>query len=69
MTIALAEGEPQADGPVASVDVEDIKAEAERLRGEKVDVGVVIELHGKCALVDVFDPDGNRLQLVQPLEP
>ena len=67
MTIALAEGEPQPDGPVASVDVEDIKAEAERLRSQEVDVGVVIELHEEVRVVDVFDPDGNRLQLVQPL--
>jgi catechol 2,3-dioxygenase-like lactoylglutathione lyase family enzyme len=69
MTIALAEGEPQPDGPVASVDVEDVKAEAERLRGEEVDVGVVLELHDEIRVVDVFDPDGNRVQLVQPLRP
>ena len=67
MTIALAEGEPQSDGPVASVDVEDIKGEAERLRGEQVEVGVVLELHEEIRVVDVFDPDGNRLQLVQQL--
>ena len=67
MTIALAEGEPQVDGPVASVDVEDVKAEADRLRGEEVNVGVVLELHDEVRVVDVFDPDGNRLQLVQPL--
>ena len=67
MAIALAEGEPQVDGPVASIDVEDVKAEAERLRGEEVNVGVVLELHEEVRVVDVFDPDGNRLQLVQPL--
>jgi catechol 2,3-dioxygenase-like lactoylglutathione lyase family enzyme len=67
MAIALAEGEPQVDGPVASIDVEDVKAEAERLRSENVDVGVVLELHAEVRVVDVFDPDGNRLQLVQPL--
>jgi catechol 2,3-dioxygenase-like lactoylglutathione lyase family enzyme len=69
MTIALAEGEPQEDGPVASVDVEDIKAEAERLRGEQVNVGTVLEIHEEVRVVDVFDPDGNRLQLVQQLQP
>lgn len=37
MQIALAEGVPDEEGPVASI--------------------------------DVFDPDGNRLQLVQPLIP
>jgi catechol 2,3-dioxygenase-like lactoylglutathione lyase family enzyme len=65
--IALAEGEPLPDGPVASVDVLDIKAEAERLRGEQVEVGTVLELHEEVRVVDVFDPDGNRLQLVQEL--
>lgn len=69
MQIALAEGEPDPDGPVASVDVEDIKVEAERLRGEQVEIGVVLELHDEIRVVDVFDPDGNRLQLVQPLQP
>ena len=65
--IALAEGEPDVDGGVAHLDVEDVKAEAERLRSEGVEVGVVFELHGQIRLVDVFDPDGNRIQLAQPL--
>ena len=69
MQIALAEGEPQEDGGVATVDVDDVKAEAERLRGEDVDVGTVLELHGEVRLLDVFDPDGNRIQLVQELRP
>jgi catechol 2,3-dioxygenase-like lactoylglutathione lyase family enzyme len=69
MRIALAEGDPgEAGGGVAMVDVEDIKADADRLRGEGVDVGVVLELAGQMRLVDVFDPDGNRIQLAQPLE-
>ena len=67
MTIALAEGEPQPDGPVASVDVEDIKAEADRLRGEEVEIGTILELINEVRVVDVFDPDGNRLQFVQQL--
>jgi catechol 2,3-dioxygenase-like lactoylglutathione lyase family enzyme len=67
MQIALAEGEPQPEGPVASVDVEDVKSEAERLRSDEVEVGTVLELHDEVRLVDVFDPDGNRLQLVQQL--
>ena len=67
MQIALAEGEPQAEGPVASVDVGDIKSEADRLRAESVDIGTVLELHDEVRVVDVFDPDGNRLQLVQQL--
>jgi catechol 2,3-dioxygenase-like lactoylglutathione lyase family enzyme len=69
MQIALAEGEPQPEGPVASVDVEDVKSEAERLRSAEVEVGTVLELHDEVRVVDVFDPDGNRLQLVQQLKP
>jgi hypothetical protein len=65
MEIALAEGEPEPDGPVAHVDVADVKAEAVRLRDEGVEVGVVFELHGEIRLLDVFDPDGNRIQLAQ----
>ncbi|MGH3103299.1 MAG: VOC family protein [Gaiellaceae bacterium] len=62
--IALAEGEPE-EGGVAHIDVADVKAEAERLRAEGVEVGVVLELHGEMRLLDVFDPDGNRVQLAQ----
>jgi catechol 2,3-dioxygenase-like lactoylglutathione lyase family enzyme len=69
MHIALAEGEPQPEGPIASLDVEDIKTETDRLREEQVEVGTVIELHAEVRVVDVFDPDGNRLQLVQQLRP
>ena len=69
MRIALAEGEPDEDGLVASVDVDDVKDEVERLRGEQVSTGTVLELHGEVRVVDVFDPDGNRLQLVQQLRP
>ena len=63
--VALAEGEPEEEGGVATVDVDDVKAEAARLREAGVDVGVVLELHEEMRLVDVFDPDGNRLQLAQ----
>jgi catechol 2,3-dioxygenase-like lactoylglutathione lyase family enzyme len=69
MQIALAEGEPQPEGPVASIDVEDLKSEADRLRDEQVEVGTVLELHEEVRVVDIFDPDGNRLQLVQQLRP
>jgi catechol 2,3-dioxygenase-like lactoylglutathione lyase family enzyme len=67
MQIALAEGEPQPEGPVAIVDVADVKAEADELRTKQVNVGTVLELHDEVRVVDVFDPDGNRLQLVQQL--
>lgn len=66
MQIALAEGEPE-DAGVATIDVDDAKAEAERLRAEDVEVGTVLELHNEVRLLDVFDPDGNRVQLVQQL--
>jgi catechol 2,3-dioxygenase-like lactoylglutathione lyase family enzyme len=69
MRITLTEGEPQPEGPVASVDVDDVKREAERLRSEEVEVGTVLELHDEVRVVDVFDPDGNRLQLVEELRP
>ena len=69
MHIAVTEGEPIPDeAGVAMIDVDDIKAEAERLRAQQVQVGVVLELAGQMRLCDVFDPDGNRIQLAQPLE-
>ena len=65
MEIAIAEGEPEEETGVATVDVEDIKAEADRLRGEGIEVGTVLELHGEMRLLDVYDPDGNRIQLAE----
>ncbi len=66
--IGLAEGEPQGDeGGVAHVDVPDVKQTAEELRAEGVEIGVVLELHGTMRLLDVFDPDGNRIQFAQEL--
>jgi catechol 2,3-dioxygenase-like lactoylglutathione lyase family enzyme len=67
MEIGLAEGEPQEDSGVAHVDVDDVKAVADELRRDGVEVGVVFELHGEMRLLDVFDPDGNRLQLAEEL--
>jgi catechol 2,3-dioxygenase-like lactoylglutathione lyase family enzyme len=68
MEIGIAEGTPAEDGPVAHVDVDDVKAVAERLRGAGVSVGVVVEIpHGVMRLLDVYDPDGNRIQLAQEL--
>ncbi|HEY7207228.1 MAG TPA: VOC family protein [Gaiellaceae bacterium] len=66
MEIGLAEGEPE-EGGVAHVDVADARAEAERLREAGIQVGTVVELHGEIRLVDVLDPDGNRIQLAQEL--
>jgi catechol 2,3-dioxygenase-like lactoylglutathione lyase family enzyme len=66
MEIGLAEGEPEENG-VAHVDVADLKEEADRLREAGVEVGIVLELTGEMRLLDVYDPDGNRIQLAQEL--
>ena len=66
MEIALAEGEPE-EGGVATVDVADVKSEADRLRAAEVEVGTVLELHEEMRLLDVFDPDGNRIQFVEDI--
>ena len=70
LEIALAEGEFEGgstDGGeeevIATLEVEDLKGEAERLREAGVNVGVVLEIPGTIRLLDVFDPDGNRIQL------
>jgi len=67
MEVGIAEGEPQEDSAVAHVDVSDLKLEADRLRGAGVDVGIILELQGEMRLLDVYDPDGNRIQLAQEL--
>jgi catechol 2,3-dioxygenase-like lactoylglutathione lyase family enzyme len=66
MEIGLAEGEPTDEG-VAHVDVTDLKEESDRLREAGVEVGIVLELTGEMRLLDVYDPDGNRIQLAQEL--
>lgn len=65
MKIAIAEGELEGETGVATVDVTDIKADAERLRADGIEVGTVLELSGEMRLLDVYDPDGNRIQLAQ----
>jgi catechol 2,3-dioxygenase-like lactoylglutathione lyase family enzyme len=62
MEIGLAQGEPSPDDGVA-----DLKVEADRLRDAGVEVGIVLELTGEMRLLDVYDPDGNRIQLAQEL--
>ena len=62
---AAEEGGADAEGQVATIDVEDVKGERERLERAGVEVGTVLELHGAMRLLDVFDPDGNRLQLTE----
>ena len=67
--IAIGEGgvDQGEEGQVATIDVDDVKAERERLDQAGVEVGTVLELHGAMRLLDVFDPDGNRLQLAEEL--
>ena len=50
------------------VDVADLKEEADRLREAGVEVGIVLELTGEMRLLDVYDPDGNRIQLAEDVE-
>jgi catechol 2,3-dioxygenase-like lactoylglutathione lyase family enzyme len=66
MEIGLVQGEPE-EGGVAHVDVPDLKVEADRLRDAGAEVGIVLELTGEMRLLDVYDPDGNRIQLAQEL--
>ena len=64
MEIALWESSGD-EGGVASITVPDLRAEAERLRAAGIEVGVIVELHGQVRILDVFDPDGNRIQLTE----
>jgi catechol 2,3-dioxygenase-like lactoylglutathione lyase family enzyme len=66
MEIALWEAKGD-EGGVASVSVPDLRGEVERLRAAGVEVGVIIELHGQLRIVDVFDPDGNHIQLTEEI--
>jgi catechol 2,3-dioxygenase-like lactoylglutathione lyase family enzyme len=69
LEVSLAEGEFEGGGEggeeevIATLEVTDIKGEAERMRAAGVNVGVVLEIPGTIRLLDVFDPDGNRIQL------
>jgi catechol 2,3-dioxygenase-like lactoylglutathione lyase family enzyme len=65
--VHLAEGEvgdPEGEA-VVTLDVSDVRAEAARLREAGVEVGTVLEIPSTISLLDVYDPDGNRLQLSQ----
>jgi catechol 2,3-dioxygenase-like lactoylglutathione lyase family enzyme len=70
--VALGEGEFAGGGgedeeAIVTLDVADVKGEADRLRESGIKVGVVLEIPGTIRLLDVFDPDGNRLQLSQDI--
>ena len=67
--VSLVEGEgPEQTEAVLTVEVPDVRAEGERLRAAGVEVGTVVEIPGTIRVLDVFDPDGNRVQLTQDLE-
>ena len=55
------------DGVVFTADVPNLKAEAERLRAAGVDIGTLVEIPGSMRLVDIHDPDGNRIQLTEEI--
>jgi catechol 2,3-dioxygenase-like lactoylglutathione lyase family enzyme len=57
-------GDPEGEA-IVSLDVPDVKAEADRLRDAGAEVGTVLEIPSTIRLLDVYDPDGNRLQLSQ----
>jgi catechol 2,3-dioxygenase-like lactoylglutathione lyase family enzyme len=66
--VHLAEGEVVGDPEgeaIVTLEVEDVRAEAARLRDAGVEVGTVLEIPSTISLLDVYDPDGNRLQLSQ----
>jgi catechol 2,3-dioxygenase-like lactoylglutathione lyase family enzyme len=66
--VHLAEGEGVGDPEgetIVTLEVDDLRAEAARLRDAGVEVGTVLEIPSTISLLDVFDPDGNRLQLLQ----
>ena len=65
IALTLGEPAPGEEGGVATIDVDDVKAERERLAAAGVEVGTAVELHGAIRVLDVFDPDGNRIQLTQ----
>ena len=67
MEIALWEAQGD-EGGVASVDRRRTSGPRPSACGRPgVEVGVVVELHGEVRLVDVFDPDGNRIQLTEEI--
>ena len=65
--LAEEEGGAGASELVLMLEVADVKAEAERLRAAGVQVGTILEIPSTIRLLDVFDPDGNRIQLTQDL--
>jgi predicted enzyme related to lactoylglutathione lyase len=65
--VELAEEEHGETDLVLMLEVDDVKAEADRLRAAGVQVGTVVEIPSTIRLLDVFDPDGNRIQLTQDL--
>ena len=63
--LELSISEERAGDPdvVFTMDVDDVRAEAKRLRAAGIEVSTVVEIPSVVRIVDVFDPDGNRIQL------
>ena len=68
MRIALAEGEPIGAAASRRSTSTTSRPRPTGCAAKGVEVGVVLELAGQMRLVDVFDPDGNRVQLAQPMD-
>jgi len=62
---AAAAGQANLEATQEELRLQDI--EQERLREAGIEVGIVFELQGEMRLLDVYDPDGNRIQLAQEL--
>lgn len=67
--LELSLSEERAGDPdiVFTMDVDDVRAEAERLREAGLEVGTVVEIPSVMRIVDVYDPDGNRIQLSEDI--
>jgi catechol 2,3-dioxygenase-like lactoylglutathione lyase family enzyme len=67
--LELSISEERAGDPdvVFTMDVDDVRADAKRLRAAGVDVSTVVEIPSVLRIVDVFDPDGNRVQLSEEI--
>lgn len=68
IAISRSETPPGQDGGATVVfTVDDAHAAVEELRSRGVRVGEVVVIPGMVAYADFFDPEGNRLQVVQSL--
>jgi len=75
--LAVLAGTAPAAGPGLEIELTDpqhgvapadLLDAVQELRAAGAEVGVIVELHGQVRIVDVFDPDGNRIQLTEEVE-